>query len=426
MSKSKAYSALAVNHVVAEQLLQTRQGQDVVVGIDVGKFHLLAVPRWGGQDFGRPWRVENPRQIPDLVALLVRFAQGRRLRVALEPSGTYGDVLRQALSDKGIEVLRVSPKAAHDYAEIFDGVPSQHDGKDACVVAELAALGKASAWPYQARPLWEQELDYWVDWHDAQRGLLSLWSGRLEGLLARHWPEATRVLKVTSATLLRALVHYGGPQAVAADAQQAQERLAGWGGRLLHPDKVRDLLQAAKSSVGVRQGAVETRRLQEYARCALQARQQMRHSGRRLARLAQGQEVLRRLAQAVGCGTACVLWASVGDPRDYPCGEAYRKAMGLNLTEKSSGTAQGKLHISKRGDPRVRQWLYLAALRLVQRAQGVREWYQAKKARDGGREVKRALVGVMRKLAVALYQVGARGAVFDPARLFPGQAVGSV
>ena len=79
--------------------------------------------------------------------MLVQLAQGRQLRVALEPSGTYGDPLRQALHDAGLPALRVSPKAAHDYAEIFDGVPSQHDGKDAAVVAELAALGKAKAWP---------------------------------------------------------------------------------------------------------------------------------------------------------------------------------------------------------------------------------------------------------------------------------------
>jgi hypothetical protein len=39
--------------------------------------------------------------------------------------------------------------------------------------------------------------------------------------------------------------------------------------------------------------------------------------------------------------------------------------MGLNLVEHSSGTYQGQLPISKRGNPRVRQWLYMAVLRLV-------------------------------------------------------------
>jgi transposase len=417
MTKSKAYSAVPVNRVLLELLTQGRAGQDVVVGADIGKFDILTVPRWADSDFGRPWRVHNPEQIPELVGLLVPLAQGRRLRVALEPSGTYGDALRQALHDAGLEVLRVRPKAAHDYAEIFDGVPSQHDGKDAAVVAELAALGKAAPWLYAVRPPWEQELAYWVDWLDAHRQLLGLWSGRLEALLARHWPEATRVLKVTSATLLRALVRYGGPADLADDAQAAT-RLAHWGRHWLDADKVQELLQGARSSIGIRQGAVDKRRMQAYAAQALAARQQARSSLRRLGRLVRGQPVLEAQAQVVGCSTACVLWASVGDPCDYPCGEAYRKAMGLNLTERGSGTREGKLHISKRGNPRARQWQYLAALRLAKHA-GVRAWYEAKKSRDG-QAAKGALVGVMRKLALALYRVGAKGEPFAMGRLFPG------
>jgi transposase len=418
MSKSKPYSAVPVNGVVLDSLTRGRAGQEVVVGFDIGKYEILAVPRWGVRDFNRPWRILNPQQIPQLTELLVQLGQGRSLRLALEPSGTYGDALRQACHDAGLALLRVSPKAAHDYAEIFDGTPSQHDGKDACVVAELAALGKAAAWPYQLRPVWEQELAYWVDWQEAQRQLLVLWSGRLEGLLARHWPEATRVLRLTRSALLRALIHYGSPQALAAD-EQAEARLKGWGGVWLQAEKVQSLLQSARSSVGVRPGEVEKRRLQEYARQALQARQQMRRSQRELGRLVRGRAVLEEQAGVVGSATAGVLWASVGDPRQYECGEAYRKAMGLNLREYSSGTKQGELHISKRGNPQARRWLYLAALRLAKQA-GVRQWYQAKKERDGG-EAKRAVVAVMRKLVLALYQVGAKGAKFEAGRLFAGQ-----
>jgi transposase len=421
MSKSKPYSAVPVNGVVLESLLQGRAGREVMVGFDIGKYEILAVPRWGDNDFSRPWRVLNPGQILEVVGLLVRLAAQQQVRLALEPSGTYGDALRQACHDAGLVVLRVSPKAAHDYAEIFDGTPSQHDGKDACVVAELAALGKATPWPYQLRPVWEQELTYWVDWLEAQRQLLVLWSGRLEGLLARHWPEATRVLRITRAALLQVLIHYGSPQALAAD-EQAEARLAGWGGHWLKADKVQRLLQAARTSVGVRPAEMEKRRLQEYARQALQARQQMRRSQRELARLVRGQEVLQGQARVVGSGTACVLWASVGDPRQYESGQAYRKAMGLNLREYSSGTKQGELHISKRGNPQARRWLYLAALRLAKQA-GVRQWYEAKKARDNG-EAKGAVVAVMRKLVLALYQVGAKGATFEVSRLFAAGKMG--
>jgi hypothetical protein len=82
------------------------------------------------------------------------------------------------LADAGIPLQRVSGKAAHDYAEVFDGVPSQHDGKDAAVVADLAALGQGASWPYQAADAWEQELASWVDWMIVQRQILALWQGR--------------------------------------------------------------------------------------------------------------------------------------------------------------------------------------------------------------------------------------------------------
>jgi hypothetical protein len=67
----------------------------------------------------------------------------------------------------------------------------------------------------------------------------------------------------------------------------------------------------------------------------------MRHSQRQLARLVRGRLVLEAQARVVGYGTACALWSHVGDSRDYPCGGTYHKAMRLNLTERSSGTAQG-------------------------------------------------------------------------------------
>ena len=128
--------------------------------------------------------------------------------------------------------------------------------------------------------------------------------------------------------------------------------------------------------------------------------------------------MLQIQGRAVGLATACVLWASLGDPRQYSSGPAYRKAMGLNLVEHSSGTYQGELRISKRGQPRVRRWLYLAVLRLIRR-EGVRDWYRAKK-QQGPKATKKALVGVMRKLAVALQRITVSGIAFEPRRLFPG------
>ncbi len=160
---------------------------------------------------------------PGLWNVCVRSDCGRRLVVALEPTGTYGDALRQALVKADLEVHRVSPKQASDYAEVFDGVPSQHDGKDAAIIAELAAQGRSWPWPMKTPSEMEQELAYQVEWMDGQRRQMMLWCGRVEALLSRHWPEATRLVQLTSGTLLRCLAEHGGPRGLAGavDAQRA-------------------------------------------------------------------------------------------------------------------------------------------------------------------------------------------------------------
>jgi len=96
------------------------------------------------------------------------------------------------LHDAGLPLHRVSAKAASDYSEVFDNVPSQHDGKDAAVIAELAAWKKSTLWPFDPPSAWEGELADQVQWMDSQQQIEQLWVGRLEGQLARHWRRCVR------------------------------------------------------------------------------------------------------------------------------------------------------------------------------------------------------------------------------------------
>lgn len=418
MRTKRTYRAKEINTVSVGRIVAGREGFRATVGIDVGKEDLFLMLRWDDGKFDGPWHAQNTTGIRGLVEFLVTLAHGRNLIVALEPTGTYGDGLRYALTQAGLNVHRVQGQASHAYAEIFDGVPSQHDRKDAGVVAELAAVGKSKAWPYDAESVENQERTYWVQRVEAAQETTQVWTGRLEGLLARHWPEATKVLKLTSISLLKTLAHYGGPEELAADSAAAT-RLAGWGRRLLTGEKIRALVESAKETVGVPQGKFERQWPRECANQILAARRTKQQAKRELKRLGEGNAVLSRLAAAVGYATASVLWVYLGNPESYHCGAAYRKAMGLNLKERSSGKCQGQLRITKRGPGAVRRWLYLAAMRLLQDA-GVRRWFEAKKARDGKRGGK-ALVGVMRKLAMALYRVAADDAAFDARKLFPGK-----
>ena len=418
VKKKRAYRSKEINMISMAKILEGREGCRATVGIDVGKEDVFLTLRWEDGAFTGPWRAKNSRELRAIVEFLACVGHDRKLIVAMEPTGTYGDALRYALTQAGLNVHRVQGKAAHDYAEIFDGVPSQHDCKDAAVVAELAALGKSAPWPYDAESVENQERTYWVQRLDAVQQTLQVWTGRLEGLLARHWPEATTVLKLGSISLLKTLAHYGGPAELAADGEAA-ERLAGWGRSLLTPEKIAAVLESARETVGVPQGKYERQWLQECANEVLAARRTKQRARRELKRLTERNPVLGGLAAAVGHATASVLWVHLGSPQGYHCGEAYRKAMGLNLKERSSGKYKGQLRITKRGPGAVRRWMYVASMRLLREPE-VRRWFEAKKAHDAGRGGK-ALVGVMRKLAVALYRVAVDGVAFDAAKLFPGK-----
>jgi len=117
-----------------------------VVGVDVAKGELVMCVVWPDRRFERPWSVMSPSQIRLAVSKLMELNSICPVTVAMESSGTYGDCFRQASFDAGLSVHRVSAKAVKDDSEGFDGVPSNHDGKDAEIVGTLCVNGRSSEW----------------------------------------------------------------------------------------------------------------------------------------------------------------------------------------------------------------------------------------------------------------------------------------
>ncbi|MCG3124469.1 MAG: hypothetical protein GIKADHBN_02933 [Phycisphaerales bacterium] len=415
---SQSYSTRPVEAVDAAELVKGRDGQALAIGVDVSKADLRLVPRWSDGTFLRPIRVRQPSQIGIGIELLRSLGAGRDMIVALEPTGRYGDVFRQACHRAGIAVHRVSAKVSHDYAEVFDGVPSQHDGKDAALIAELATIGKSRPWPWREADDWEERLSLAADLGDAYQRQMIAWFNRLEAWLAAHWPEIQKDLWLTSQTLPRILLRYGGPKTLAADPKAA-EQLKQWGRNMLPPERIERILSLARGTVGVEVSEQEALRVRHYAAEAIRAKRVMRRYKADLAELAMQHPVVKRMATAVGAATAGVLWLEGGDPGQYSCGRAYLKALGLNLTERSSGVVQGRQRISKRGSSRARRWLHFAAMRLTM-DEPVNRWYAAKIERDGGIK-KKGLTAIMRKLGLALHRIAKDGVDFEPQRLFAGR-----
>ena len=166
----------------------------------------------------------------------------------------------------------------------------------------------------------------------------------------------------------------------------------------------------------------EARHLVEIATRLLEAKKRLGEHHRELEKLSGGLPAVRVAGEVLGKATMAVLHLAVGDPGNYSSGGAYLKALGLNLVERSSGQYVGRLHISKRGSPEARRWLYLSALRQLEDP-AIERWYAAKVKRDGGRRGK-AVTGVMRKLALGIYHCCRTGEVFKNEHVFQNRRSG--
>ena len=191
---------------------------------------------WPDRSFDRPWRISRRarsgcscRKLKGLRRLARWWWRWNRRA----PTATCC-VRRLATGHRGAAGL--GSKAVKDHAETFDGVPSQHDGKDAAVIAELCWMGKGAPWAWRAVPRRTRRCDIGFASWTRRSGSSRCICGKLESLLARHWPEV-----------------FGAAQAVGSDADAGVARwatrgagggraggalLKGFGGHYLTDEKI--------------------------------------------------------------------------------------------------------------------------------------------------------------------------------------------
>lgn len=412
--KKRIYRAVLVNEVNWERLVE-RAGDRLVFGNDAAKDEwfgafltengeVLVTVKWD--------LVDDHAQLMHLLGQIVD--SGVAVEIAVEPTGTYSDALVWQYRSAGFSVHRVSPKHTHDFAEIYDGVPSSHDAKCAAMVAQLHLDSHSKTWEAMSELRRQMRVAATrVDWkkQDFQRYL-----SRLEAKLSRHWPEVTRILTLNSATLLALIGRFGGPAEVVNNRNEAQELIRKVSRGSLAQAKIEAVLTSAEETIGQPLIADEIAILRELGQQLSGLRREVRASERQAERFAEEHELTRQLARYVGRVTAVVLVAILGDFGDYGSVRALVKAFGLNLKIRSSGKHKGQLKITKRGSSEARRWLYLAVLRWIKKDPVARAWYASKVSRSGGVKIT-GIIALMRKLVAGLFHV-ARGASFDSGKLF--------
>ena len=80
---------------------------------------------------------------------------------------------------------------------------SQHDGKDAAMIAELSAMGKGANWNYIPDTEALAHVRYHVRSIDHAKNEFVRLIGKLEASVARHWPELTREIELSTPTALK-------------------------------------------------------------------------------------------------------------------------------------------------------------------------------------------------------------------------------
>lgn len=416
MSRKRTYGTEDIKFVEASRLLPAVLA-GVLVAIDVAKAKfVVAITNTAGELLSL-LRFEHPTQTRLFLSLLAQLRSGApSLTVLMEPTGTYGDALREQLNAAGHPVFMVQPKHTHDMREVIDGVPSSHDSKSAITMVRLHLNGFSREWhrlDSLRRSL--HALLTRVKMHDdeARRRY-----GQLEATLARHWPEFSAWMDVHRQWSALALLRdFKGPAGVAAQPLKAAECLRRSSRGALSPLLITGVIECAKTSLGVPMEPDECELVRELAEEIERHERSSAEIEEQIDSLSAADPIFQSLKKIVGIAAAASIAASLGSPKNYPSARAYLKAAGLNLRVFESGEKKGSLSITKRGPSHVRHLLFLAALRWMQSDPLARAWYVGRDAYAKDRKIA-AVVALMRKLLAGVWASVRKDEDFDSAKLF--------
>ena len=416
MKKKRTYQASRVQQVHVAELLPLLVA-GCIVAIDVAKQRFVVALATMAGEVVKLFRFDHPTETRDFVRVVEELRAGvgsDKVMAAMEPTGTYGDALRFQLAGAGVPVHMVSPKRTHDSQELFDGVRSLHDPKSAVLVAKVCSMGLSTPW--SAPPATRLRLRALVDLRQHARAHEEMSFGRLEGVLARHWPEFGQWMDVREQqSALHLLTAYPSPARVAQESKAVAALLRKASRGKLSEQALAGVVEGARKTTGVPMVLEEEQMVRTLVLELLAAGRSADELDGQMRALAKDDEVFARLSSWMGVYTAAVV-VTRADPRQYTSARQLEKACGLNLREKSSGEKSGRLTITKRGPGIVRQVLYLFALRMLQDSAVVRAWYKRRRGHTEDSK-QRAVVAVMRKLVRALFHI-ARGNAFDASMLF--------
>ena len=399
----------------------------LILGCDVGsETHYMRAIDTRGRELSRaafPFSndLEGFRSAREWAVKIAAGYNKSQIVLGLEPTGHYWFCLATWMVSNGISVVQVNPYAVKQTKEVEDNSQMKDDRKDPKLIANLVKDGNFGM-PYLPEKLYAdlRRLSMFRDQLNEDR-IRTV--NRLHREMKIYFPEYKDALgKVDGAFSLELLKQAPFPDDLATLGEDGIRQI--WHDAKLRGrgySRAREILQYAKASVGIREGAVAGRiavkwfvqKIQELDAELIVVEEQIDQKCQEIPHASNILEIA-----GIGENILSGILAEMGDISRFDDVKEIQKLSGLGLVACSSGKHKGETRISHRGRKRLRYWLFQAAKSAVAHAEEFRELhiYYTTRA-DNPLKKMQSLIVIACKLLRIIYTVLKNGTAYDPKKM---------
>ena len=341
--------------------------------------------------------------------------------LGLEPTGHYWFCLATWMIANGISVVQVNPYAVKQTKEVEDNSQLKDDTKDPKLIANLVKDGNFGM-PYLPEKLYGElrRLSMFREQLNEDR-IRSI--NRMHREMKIYFPEYKDALgKVDGAFSLELLKQAPFPDDLTALGEEGVRQI--WHDAKLRGrgySRAKEILQYAKTSVGIKAGASAgkiavkwfVQKIQELDEELAMIEKQIHQKCQEIPHASNILEI-----SGIGENTLSGILAEMGDISRFDDVKEIQKLSGLGLVASSSGKHKGETKISHRGRKRLRYWLFQAAKSAVSHAEEFKELhtYYTTRAVNPLKKMQ-SLIVIACKLLRIIYTILKNGTVYNPKKM---------
>ena len=339
----------------------------------------------------------------------------------MEPTGHYWFNLGKFLQDNGMKPVLVNPHHVRKSKELDDNSPTKNDRKDPKVIAGLVQGGRYMI-PYLPDGVYA-ELRTASNMRFQIQSELTRIQNRISRWFSIYFPEYRTVFKgsncvsgmmiLKKAPLPEDILTLGieGVNQIWRDARL----------RAVGKKRAESLINAAKHSVGTKEGAVAARLeirmlLEDYESRTARLQEIMTLIEELVKQIPMAEELMK--IKGIGIKTVSGFLAEVGDVSRFSNPKELQKLAGLALVENSSGKHKGQTTISRRGRKRLRYLLFEVAMSLTGKNpefRALHHYYTTRKINP--LKKMQSLMAIAGKVIRVFYAMLTKGVVYDPVKM---------